>query len=405
VVLPRRILYILQPGGGGAATSLYDLIAGLDQQRYRPYVLFFEPDYYCDKFRELGVKVFVLNQRYPLLKRILFYIETDHVRKRYGKFVWKLYWLAHVGYLLTRVIALLKWHRITIVHNNDTILKDRFTILAAKLAGVKQVCHIRSCSDLASPFRKKMALSVDAFIYVSKMVEAYYQQEGLPSKQGTVNYEGFNLAAYEQITPEQIAAIRSEFGIADKDVLVSNVARIDVWKGQDYFVKAIAQVLQSQFHVRALLVGPYASGGDNREQAFVQFLKQLIQDLNLSDRIIFTGFRADTAAIMSASDIVVHASSEPEPFGRVPIEGMLLGRPVVATAIGGPCETVQDQITGLLVPPKDPTAMAQAILQLIHDRDSAESMGKNAQCYARQNFSSNLHVAFVQQIYEKILSH
>jgi len=399
-----RILYVLQPGGGGAATSLYDLILGLDKSRYEPYVLFYKPDYYCDKFEAIGAKVLVLSQKYPLFERTLHYFYTEDIRKRYGKVIWKVYWLSHVIYLTSKVMALFRQHHIDLIHNNDNLMMDRFTILAAKLAGIKQVCHMRSCGDLSSKFRQRMAESVNAFIYVSRYVEKYYLHEGIPLEKGQVAYEGFDATPFQQVTQQQITAIRQEFGVRDDEILISNLGRIVKCKGQDYFLEAIVRVVQQQPNVKALVVGDYGYGYSEEEKNYPKRLKQIIADGNIEQNVVFAGFRADTVVIMSASDIVVHASSDPEPFGRVPIEGMLAGRPVVATAIGGPCETVDDHETGLLVPAKDADAMADAILKLIQNPELARTMGQKARIQAQKRFSVKQHVQAVQDIYQLILS-
>jgi len=252
-----RILYVLQPGGGGAATSLYDLILGLDKSRYEPYVLFYEPDYYCEKFEEIGAKILVLSEKYPLFERTLHYYEghSEDIRKKYGKVVWKAYWLSHVIYLTSKVMFFLKKYRIDLIHNNDNLMMDRFTILVAKLARTKQVCHMRSCGDLSSKPRQKLAASVDMFIYVSQHVEKYYLDFQLPVDKGLVIYNGFNVASSEQVAPQEVSQIRSEFNVGDQEILISNVGRLDVWKGQDYFIEAIAQVIQPHPHVKALIVG------------------------------------------------------------------------------------------------------------------------------------------------------
>jgi glycosyltransferase involved in cell wall biosynthesis len=100
----------------------------------------------------------------------------------------------------------------------------------------------------------------------------------------------------------------------------------------------------------------------------------------------------------------VHSSSEPEPFGRVIVEAMAAGRPVVATAAGGVLDIIEDQVTGLLVPPKNATLMAKAIQQLFQNRDQAEMIGQRAQQEAKRRFSVEQHVKAVQRIYQKILS-
>ena len=164
----------------------------------------------------------------------------------------------------------------------------------------------------------------------------------------------------------------------------------------------MAEVIQSQPNTKALIVGAPDSTPSN--QAYYQKLQQLVSELRLSDHVVFTGFRTDVSSIMAASDIVVHSSSEPEPFGRVVVEALLAGRPVVATAAGGVLDIVEDQVTGLLVPPKNAALMAKAIQQLLQNREQARAIGQRAQQRSKERFSVKRHVTAVQRIYQEVLA-
>ena len=163
----------------------------------------------------------------------------------------------------------------------------------------------------------------------------------------------------------------------------------------------MATVVRSVPYVKALIVGvPDLTA---QSQAYYQQLQQLVVDLGLSNHVLLTGFRADIARIMAASDIVVHSASEPEPFGRVIVEAMASGRPVIATAAGGVLDIVEDERNGLLVPPRDAASMAEAILRLLVDRGQADRIGQQAQRCARERFSVDRHVTAIQQVYQRIL--
>ena len=106
---------------------------------------------------------------------------------------------------------------------------------------------------------------------------------------------------------------------------------------------------------------------------------------------------------MAALDVVVHASSQPEPFGLVVIEGMAAGKPVVATAAGGVLDIIQDGVNGLLVPCKDSKAMARAIIKILSDRDKAEQIGNAARQRIFEKFTVQHQVTSVQNLYDSIL--
>jgi glycosyltransferase involved in cell wall biosynthesis len=250
-------------------------------------------------------------------------------------------------------------------------------------------------------FEKLLIPTVDAFIYVSKAVENYYSDFQLPVGKGQVIYNGFDTSSSEQVTSQAVLQIRAEFNLGDQEILISNVGRLDNWKGQDYFIEAIAQVIQSYPHVKALIVG--APGTSPHLQAYYQKLQKLVADLNLTDHVVFTGFRSDIPQIMAASDILVHSASEPDPCPRVIVEGMLSKRAVIGVAAGGVPEMIDNQITGLLVPPKDASKMAEANLWVINHPEQAVRMGEVAQQKAKERFSIEQHVSSVQKLYQRVL--
>jgi glycosyltransferase involved in cell wall biosynthesis len=260
---------------------------------------------------------------------------------------------------------------------------------------------VRTLDKFSEFDRKHLVNSVDAFIYMSKAIEEVYQSLGVPAHKGQIIYDGFDATNYEQISQKHVAELRAEFGLSDRDYLISNVGRLASWKGHDYFLPAMAEVIRSQPNAKALIVGE----ADRRpwNQAYSQKLRQMVAELHLSDNVIFAGLRSDIPQIMAASDIVVHSASVPEPFGRVVVEAMMAGKPVIATAAGGVLDSVEDQKTGLLVPLKDSEKMAKAIQQLIQDREQAKVMGQQAKQRAQELFSLERHAKLVQSIYQQIL--
>jgi glycosyltransferase involved in cell wall biosynthesis len=106
---------------------------------------------------------------------------------------------------------------------------------------------------------------------------------------------------------------------------------------------------------------------------------------------------------MSALNVIVLSSSSPEPFGRVVIDGMAAGRPVVATAAGGVLEIIEDGVNGLLVPPRDSKAIADAVLELLCNRAKAQEIGRAARRRVEEQFTLQRHVASIQQVYDTVL--
>jgi len=117
----------------------------------------------------------------------------------------------------------------------------------------------------------------------------------------------------------------------------------------------------------------------------------------------FVGYRPDTARMLAAMDLLAHTSTSPEPFGRVLIEGMAMARPVVASEAGGVSEIVQHGETGLLAPPGDVNGFAQAMLDLLSDRQKAAAYGRAGRQRVEALFTIERHARMIQGVYGAVL--
>lgn len=167
---------------------------------------------------------------------------------------------------------------------------------------------------------------------------------------------------------------------AGEGLVAALFGRISRWKGQDVLIRAAAQLPG----LTVWIVGEAVFTGD--DHAYAEELRLLARGLRLEDRVKFLGFRSDVPALMGGADIIVHSSVFPEPFGRVLVEAMLAGKPVVAAAAGGPLDIVEEGRTGFLTPPGDADALAGAIKKLA-DPALRREMGQNGRRRAEQNYS------------------
>ena len=182
-------------------------------------------------------------------------------------------------------------------------------------------------------------------------------------------------------------------------VRVGLIGTFATWKGQDVFLDAIARLnqdsgRQSRFYI---IGGPiYKTGGS---QWSMEELKAHAKGLGIGDRVGFAGFQSDPSAAIRALDVVVHASTRPEPFGRVIVEGMACEKAVIAVQGGGSAELFEDEKTALGIPPDDAQALAQAMSRLIADpelRAKIATAGRNA---AVSRFDRNGLAGRWEQIY------
>jgi len=315
----HRILYIERPPFiGGSVIGLYELVRNLDTDCYEPIILFYGPNPYRERFQALGVRTITLSEEIPTAPPNGSQRDIAASLGQYSHWLATGYQAAKKAYIIARrdwplawrVARLIEREAIDLVHHNNSLPGNRATVMAARLARVPQICHVRMLHQFSS-FERRLAHSVNTFIYMSRAIEKLYHNLGIPPVQGQVVYDAFTAEASEHT--RHTTKLRAEFGLTAQDKLISNVGRIDYWKGQDYFLRAMVEVIRSQPNVKALLVG--APDSTPSSQAYYQSLQQLVSDLQLSHHVIFTGFRSDVPAIMAASDWLAGPSWPPLPAG------------------------------------------------------------------------------------------
>ena len=178
------------------------------------------------------------------------------------------------------------------------------------------------------------------------------------------------------------------------------LATFATWKGHEVFLEAICQLTSLQ-PLRFFIVGGpiYQSSGS---QVSMEDLKSRAETLGLTDRVGFTGHLDDPAEALRSLDIVIHASTRPEPFGRVIVEGMGCGRAVVAMSEGGAAELFQDGQDALGCVPRDPLSLAQAMTRLIDDSDLRGRLGRAARQTVLRRFDRSRLSADWTPIYDRI---
>jgi glycosyltransferase involved in cell wall biosynthesis len=174
------------------------------------------------------------------------------------------------------------------------------------------------------------------------------------------------------VSGSRIAKLAADWRVPDNMRIVTLPGRLTAWKGHSVLLDAIARLNRPD--VMCVFVG--SSQG---RQGYVRNLERKAMRLGISGRLRLVGQCDDMPAAMCLSDVVVHASTKPEAFGRVVIEAQAMGRPVIASDLGGPVETVRHGETGWRVRPDDPDALAAAIeLALDLDPEARLSLGQRA---------------------------
>jgi glycosyltransferase involved in cell wall biosynthesis len=173
--------------------------------------------------------------------------------------------------------------------------------------------------------------------------------------------------------------------------------RLAPWKGQDVFIRAFAAAFPDGSE-EAWVVGGSLFG----EQDYERSLVELVKSLGMGERVHLLGFRDDALQLVADSDVAVHASITPEPFGLVVIEAMALGTPVVASDAGGPSETITHGVDGILVPAGDISALAKALQLLAADPALRDKLARSAR-RAAASYSPTLIARALESVYTDLL--
>ncbi|MBD2570806.1 glycosyltransferase [Anabaena lutea] len=221
---------------------------------------------------------------------------------------------------------------------------------------------------------------------------AFLEAGGQPNLIEVV-YNGFELNNY-QTCEADIQNLRHELGLKDK-FIVGHFSRLSPWKGQHILINALVKCPQN---VIAVLVGDALFG----EQDYVQDLHQKVAALGLENRVKFLGFRSDIPQLMAMCDVVAHTSIAPEPFGRVIVEGMLCGKPVIAAKAGGAMELVKEGINGFLVTPGEALELAQVINTCVQEPERTANIANHARITASECFDVNMINQQIQKLLQSL---
>jgi glycosyltransferase involved in cell wall biosynthesis len=232
--------------------------------------------------------------------------------------------------------------------------------------------------------------------YVAREIE---QRHGVDPARIRVIPRGVDplVFAPDIVSGDRIARMAQAMRVPDGMHTVVIPGRLSSWKGQGVLLQAIARLPWSE--VCCVLVG-----SDQGRTKYTRELEQLAGSLGIADRVRIIGQVEDMPAALMLSDVVVHASTEPEAFGRVVIEAQAMGRPVIASNLGGPAETVEDGVTGWLTEPGDVDGLARALQEALSmDAETRSALGDRARASVLNDYSLRAMREATLAVYEAIL--
>lgn len=283
-----------------------------------------------------------------------------------------------------------------IVHFSDERAANHNS-LAAWLAGVRMVCHLRVSYPHLDWRQRLCLLPVDSFIFVSQEAKNTFALS-LPEKKTRVIYDAIEIPAAGGM--ESSADVRRELGIPDGCTVAGMVARVS--RQKDYFTLADAavRVLARHPDTRFVVVGDNSLVDLNRSH--YAEVAQRLEKLGISDKFIFTGHRTDVFRLIAAMDICILCTHR-EGFPLSLLETMAMGKTVVATSVGGIPEIVRPGVTGYLHAHGNSRQLADAVSNLIENPEEARRIGDAAREHVRRNCSRRKYSDEIAMAYSDVM--
>ncbi len=359
---------------GGGEISLLILLKNLDHQMVRPFLICYAEGPLVQKAKKLGIKSAVLKRNY-LFSSI---------------------------FIVLKIFSYIKKNSIHLVHVNCFDIRAG---IAARLARVPLIGHLRVIIPFTWRDRLFVRLSQKVIAVSNAVIDTFCR--GRPSYRDKFEMIPNAVEIPNSLTP---VPLRKEYDIPEDTKLVGSVGRIDPWKGYEYFSRAAALIKKQRSDVFFFIIGD-VSQRDREGRAYLDILKKQAAELDLKDRLFFTGFREDILKVIKTLDILVvpsivikkYGGEVTEGFGRVAIEAMAVEVPVVASKIGGLTEIIEDNVFGMLVPPGNPNAIAEAVLSILTDKIKAKAMGKAGRKRVEESFTIQQHADKIKKLYLEIL--
>jgi glycosyltransferase involved in cell wall biosynthesis len=406
-VRPRQpmtsVLFVEASSGGvtgGSLTGLYHLIRGMDRERFRLGMALYESKVIEGDLAALDVTVHHVARRRLPKQHALLGLEGYRKAKSVGAVRSGLSTTRQTARLLAEEIPaalalarVIRRERPDVLHLGNGIRANFDGILAGVLTRTPIVCHVKGFEKYGA--RERWASRrTTTLVCMTRAILAHCHQHRVCAPDERVVYDAVDEA---WLQPRRTATdIRRQIGVPEGVPCVGIAGNIQEWKGQRMLVEALGR-LDTATPVHAVIAGGVHRAGE----AYAATVRERVGALGLKQRVHFAGFREDIPDVMNAWDVVVHASVRPEPFGRVILEGMLLGKPVIATAAGGVPELIDHGRTGFLVPPGDVEALAECLRRLLAAPEEGRAIGARARSWAREQFSLSRHVAEMSEIYER----
>lgn len=373
---PESIAWISCVGEkGGAETLMMECLRELDRARFRPLVIQLRPGPLTKMLEGVGVEVEVL--------------ETHRMRE-----------VHKVAGAIGAIAGIARRRGIRLLHSNG-FRAHVYGGLAAALAGIAEVWTTHTVEQDHPSTDAILAIPTDHVLANCPRTQEYFERAG---KQTSLVWPGVNGAVLDRhVASVPRAELATAYGLPMGKKWITVGARLQRFKGQDQFLRALADVIRGgDKDVHGIVVGGSLFG---QESDYQRELRELALALGIAGQVTFTGFVPDAhvAALLAASVLVVHPALE-EDFGLTVAEAQALGVPVVAYSAVGPAAIIEDGKTGWLVPLGDVVGLGAKLRSVLASVPSLVKAGEEGRKRSRGEFGADRHARLTEAIYERALS-
>jgi glycosyltransferase involved in cell wall biosynthesis len=369
----KRILYVEHMAEiGGGQRSVLEIIRRTDRTRFAPVVTCVARGELSEAAESLGAKVEIVDIRRVLRKNPA--KTVDNIRA---------------------LNTLIKTDGIDLVHVNS--LKALLMIMIpARLNGIGVIWHCRVTSDYGRFFDYLGCVGSATVLVPSRFLARRFHWCRQCSAKVRLVPNAVDAGVFD---PGGVSSrLREELALPADSPVVGALGRLEEEKGFEDLVRAAPVIAKSLPGVRFLIVGGDPGGG----RGAAAKLERMIEASGVSSIVSLAGHRKDIPECIAAMDVVV-VPSRREVFSRVAVEAMAMEKPVVASSVGGLPEVVADGTTGLLVPPRDPRALAEAVVRVLGDRAGAGEMGRAGRRRVLDLFEMTQHIEAIEIVYSELL--
>ena len=388
----RTILFIEcgQSGYGGSFQCLYLTIKSQCKEKFHFIVFFLNPSHFYDKLMKMGVECYYIED-------IIF--SGNHNWRKYilGKlngFVLRVIplfsvWCDFIVHSLTiyRILTIVKNKKIDIIHLNNQIVLNYFGLCIARILNIQCISHLRTFNSYGLT-KSKISYANEIgvnYMAISEQIKDYWIEKGLPLESVATLYD-----PYPRLYENYSSSNNLEFIDSHGGYKLVFVGRLIECKGIPFLIESFKMILSSGIQAKLYLVG---SGEEENR------LRDLVYCQELGEDVIFLGYSSDPLAIIKRMDLLILPSKE-EGLGRVLLEAMDIGIPVIGAEVGGIPEVIDNEVNGLLVPYGDKFALKEAILRVLND-GVLKLRIINAGFYTLQSkFNSKCHSKKLESIYD-----